>query len=900
MATQHVKILVRRGLREQLSSDVLDTGEFGFTTDTNQLFIGIDPAINEIQFDPFINAHAIIQSWLDSDDCPFPGLTVDEDLVIRHIPTTYEIDGTPISGVQAMLDAMHFFTQEIDLVGNFDVDPGDTLYQRQFVYADEEADISVLEPTKTYQIREIQPDSDDFFNNASGTIGKTFSKYDNFTVRRDYGNGTGQVPNPYAHNGSRVIEVVDTTTYTQGVVAYTEPYDSINNNKNLIVRVREGYPEFFLDNPYVDNYYHFNGNGLNKILDSDFGLHKWIDVIDFPTTVMRVWRLDADGNSAWANLEFSILRDKPGTGNVEAINDAGYAYPVSTFGDDYDYTVVSYDNNTNFYQKLSGVWNLLAGKSILTGELIISETEPAAPELGDFWVTFGYQKVWVKQKVSIIDEANYPDSIETITLNGVELDKPLVTLFDDTSLEDHVVVTKSSKVTYWHRDSDTLDWALLGAKKSETGFATINLNQEWHEMPDNVLNAYYEHTGYSPNESYYWEHAVGKNWEVKYTSYGPDGETVRYLANDGSEFHIDWYADNPGRPFLHVNWQTVDPNALDGDTLEITYHYNNDINFSDKPPVTFTNQTDTYTPPAVRSTGDELINGDYYVYTDKDISGGTNLNIFQWEPLDFQYQHNTVPVYYSDLLATVNAPEGVLLYALPYKFDNDDTSYGILELRQRDYNTSTMWYPYEYNDILSYYFTTNPIVNLAEPDFTYAYSISGRSEFSVGYLGRARRNVEVITENSFNQLFADQHLAAQESYSGFRPSLFRKIFDEHDGIFLRYNKLISSTFFVDYSLKQVTPTKTFLRVGQLRIINGYPHDIPEIKLTDENTEIWHDNLVTGDNDTIEDLDEFSNIVFETAVGEDAYGNETNDLLIIYRQNPGCTTEVSYTIKRWTM
>jgi hypothetical protein len=170
----------------------------------------------------------------------------------------------------------------------------------------------------------------------------------------------------------------------------------------------------------------------------------------------------------------------------------------------------------------------------------------------------------------------------------------------------------------------------------------------------------------------------------------------------------------------------------------------------------------------------------------------------------------------------------------------------------------------------------------------------------VGYLGRARRNVEVVTENSFNQLFADQHLSAQDSASGLRPSLFRKVFVEEDGVFLKFNKNINSVFFVDYSLKQIVGNRTFLRVGQLKIINGYPHSIPEIKLTDENTEIWHDNLPTGDADTIEDYDEFSNIVFETAVGEDQFGDETNDMLIIYRQDVGTTTEVSYTIKRWTM
>lgn len=776
MATQHVKILVRRGLREQLSSDVLDTGEFGFTTDTNQLFIGIDPAINEVQFDPFINAHAIIQSWLDSDDCPFPGLTVDEDLVIRHIPTTYEEDGTPISGVQALVDAMHFFTQEIKLVGDYNVNVGDTLFQRKFTYADDEADIDNLVAEKTYQIREINPNSDDFFNNASGTIGKTFSKYDNFTVRSDYGNGSSQVPNPHPHNGSRVVEIIDTTSHATGVVGFTEAYDSVNNSKNIIVRVREGSNQFILDNPYVDNYYHFNGNGTDSSLDSDFGLFKYVS------------------------------------------------------------------------------------------------------------------DEWVKQPVSIIDEANYPDSIDKIIYNGDELDKPLVTLMNDTSLEDHVVVTKSSKITYWKRDSEIADWKLLGSVRYELGNVELNENTTVHAVSTNVVDKYDEKSG--------------GYWKVFITENVNDNPKVTELVRDTD--YVLWL-DDTTLAAGEIRIPGIDSDAPE-DAVEIRYYYNDDFQFSNMPPEDFEIRDESVEPNVTidvdkldtRSNGDDLVEGDYYVYTDKDIFGGTNLNIFQWEPRDFNYQHNSVPVYYSDVSASANASEAVLLYAKPYTFEDSDDSVGVLELRQRDYNTSSMWSPYEYSDILSYYFSTNSIPSVSDSDLTYAYSISGRSEFSVGYLGRARRNVEVVTENSFNQLFADQHLSAQDSASGLRPSLFRKVFVEEDGVFLKYNKNLNSTFFIDYSLKQIVGNRTFLRVGTLKVINGYPHGIPEIKLTDENTEIWHDDLSTGDADTIEDYDEFSNIVFETAVGEDQFGNETNDLLIIYRQDPGSTTEVSYTIKRWTM
>jgi len=782
MATQNVKILLRRGLREQLTSDILDTGELGFTTDTNQLFIGIDPAIDEVQFDPFINAHAIIQSWLESDDCPFEGLVVDEDLVIRNIPTTYSADGSPTSGVELLLERMHFFTQTISLVGDFSVVRGDRIYQRKFVYSDTEADIENLEPGKTYKIIKLTDNNQAFFINAAGLISKTFKKHDNFTVRADY----NDVPNLHSPTGARVVEIVDTINVADAFVNVADPYNPTSNSKNIEVTLREGHNEFVLDYPFADNYYHFNGNGVDNSLDSDFGLFMY-----------------------------------------------------------------------------SG------------GE-------------------------WVKQKISIVDEANYPDYIEQVEINGVEIDKPKDTLLAIPGLETHVVVTKSSKVTYWK--NDVIEWKLLGYEKYASNNAIMFENSAIHDLPDDIVQAYLD--------------KPGGRWEVIHTqnSNAQDGESatdksVRVLTE--AEIVL-WYMDDwngdwssgtwPGYNGEPLNYGIYIPGTegdAEEDTIEVRYYYNDDFQFSNKPPTEYTNQNDTFTVVTERSNGDPLVEGDYYVYTDKDIFGGVNLNIFKWSQEISGYQHDGVPVFYSDELATANATDGVLIYALPFKFEEEYNQLGILELRQRDYDTSEFWYPYEYNDILSYYFTKNPIPNVAEPDVVYAYSIDGKSEFSVGHLGRARQNVEVLTENSFNQMFADQHLSAHHEYTGLRPSLFRKIFDDEDGIFLSYNRNICSTFFVDYSLKQTVGTKVFIRVGQLRIINGYPHGIPEIKLTDENTEIWHD-MLSGNKDDIENYDEFSNIVFETAIEIDAFGNETNNLLIIYKQDLGSNTEVSYTVKRWTM
>ena len=70
-----------------------------------------------------------------------------------------------------------------------------------------------------------------------------------------------------------------------------------------------------------------------------------------------------------------------------------------------------------------------------------------------------------------------------------------------------------------------------------------------------------------------------------------------------------------------------------------------------------------------------------------------------------------------------------------------------------------------------YYFSTQS-TGTVEP--TKATTISGASEFLGGLYGRSRKNTEVVTENSFNNMFADQHLVSQTAASGLRSSLFKK------------------------------------------------------------------------------------------------------------------------------
>jgi hypothetical protein len=164
--------------------------------------------------------------------------------------------------------------------------------------------------------------------------------------------------------------------------------------------------------------------------------------------------------------------------------------------------------------------------------------------------------------------------------------------------------------------------------------------------------------------------------------------------------------------------------------------------------------------------------------------------------------------------------------------------------------------------------------------------------FYANIFASERKNVEVLTENSFSQVYANMHLQTHTSADGKRPSLFKKELNATSGTFLKYAKTDSTSFFIDYSLKQVgtSPAITFVRVGRLQVINGaaVTPAIAQAKLTDNNTEIWQD-----DGDLIAQADEFSNIEFTSVIDGD-------NLKINYTQDANFTTEISYTVKRWTM
>jgi hypothetical protein len=167
-------------------------------------------------------------------------------------------------------------------------------------------------------------------------------------------------------------------------------------------------------------------------------------------------------------------------------------------------------------------------------------------------------------------------------------------------------------------------------------------------------------------------------------------------------------------------------------------------------------------------------------------------------------------------------------------------------------------------------------------------AITGGMDTKIGLFGNQRKNVEVLTEESKNQLFANVHLASHSASTGLRSSLFKKSLATTSGTFLKYSASGSTSFFVDYSLKQVGSTDTFVRVGTMKVINGVPQGITQVKLTDDNAEIWQD-----DGDGISESDEFSNIEFVAVI-------DGTDMKINYTQDASFSTEISYTVKRWSM
>lgn len=840
MATEYRKILLRRGLREELTADLLEPGELGYTRDTNQVFIGTERAINEIQFDPFVNAHATIQSWLDSDDCPIPGLTVDEDLVIRNIPDYHEgITGK--SGVDTILDALFFYVQVITLDGEFPVNDNDTLYQRRYITSKTDSFTTNLQKGAKYIITELNGAD---WNVIAGTTGETYAFGDIILVEEDEPDTLAILDTPIGedvpHNS--ITKAIENEAGEKSIQVVEINPDDIVAEKEYRLTIR--------------NVADADGNNIQIMGSSSDG-----------TLDSLVESMKLHANFDPAVLELSKL-DKP---NVDNTGFDEYAIQIKFLTsvhipgvllkivdvDEYTYGKVlkayEYDPVTDTTKIEVNVREL--------SYAFLAETAPNDSGYGDYDIhksKFGMFEwdgtEWVSQ------------DLEHVKHDPANSTKP-----------DYTAVLDGNKIKYYKKFAWGWEHMTIGNTITVDGIATMDSNTVTHVVPQVTLDAYnYETAG---------------TWTVTYVENKDTDEEVIHNLVHGTDYEL-WFdptATNtdPGKITIIKD--------IDGDSNEdeITVEYEypiNDFQFSKSPPETFTNTNtnppETFDALNARSDNTALQVGDVYVYTDRDFDGHLYAILSEYNVFHAKYDDFHMPVYDDDADATENAPMNVRHYVKP------STENATLSIRTRDRSDGDYWFDYFYGYSKSlFYFSTDPVKSVMEEDTANAIEVSGTNEFPAANHGRPRQNVEVLTENSMLHMFADQHLSALYSYTGKRSNLFRKTLSGTSGVFLKYHKNVCTTFFIDYSLLQEGSTDKFMRIGQLKVMNTAPlkPTDPKTKLTDENTETWYDGEVDG----IAESTEFSNIEFYSEF-------EGDHLVIKYTQKEDWETEISYTVKRWTM
>jgi hypothetical protein len=292
---------------------------------------------------------------------------------------------------------------------------------------------------------------------------------------------------------------------------------------------------------------------------------------------------------------------------------------------------------------------------------------------------------------------------------------------------------------------------------------------------------------------------------------------------------------------------------------------------------------------------------------------GSDLSSMTIEEINnyYRYDDTTLPTYRTEAIAVLNTLDYQLVYAEP---ETSEVGLATIYIKEKDQPGSNDYTLYDYsNTHRAYYYTKSLVGSPSDVDYADTTNVGFIEipEFTAPFYARSRKNLEVLTENTYNQIFADQHLSSHSHHSGKRSSLFKKTFEITEDAFLKYHYELCSTFFIDYSLKQESTVEgnLFLRTGTMKVINGYPHGVNQVKLTDESTELWQD--LNADNiaemypnplyptppavpaPPVAPELEFSNITFDVKV-------ENDELIIHFVQDATYTTEISYTIKRWSM
>ena len=741
MAT-NVKILLRRGKRAELTGQTLVSGEMGYTTDTNQLYVGTEAAVNEIRFDPFTNAHATIQSWLDSADCPVANLVIDEDLVITDIPA---------GKIDEIMTALNTYSQTI--VFNTDV--------------------------------------------ATFNLGELLTQY---KKKPTILTSPNLIPNLSSITSTFVVEgkSISVSGVTSTSLVSTLQADTDISAAKVIVTSNADVSKLIFTK--------IDGEELN---------------ITFPTT--------ADANAI--GFTQSVLSVNAGSFVV------GTSYTITSLGTDTLTTVTAgaFVIGTVYTIVSVGTTDFTAiGASANTVSTVFTATGTGTGTGTATRVASTVQQNW--------EAAGAP----AVTAAG-----------------SFVVGTTYSIVTV-----GTTDFTAFGSANNNVGTNFTATNVGIQEVG----------AGYFVAGRQYTISTIGN---TDFTLIGATANTVGLIFTASGV--------GTGTGFANYQGTGVATSVIVGTVFTATAVGQGDGT------ATYDNGANTVAAVA-----------GYSVYANGKIKSAT------------QSGGNTTVV------AEVSENSDYFRYqqegagSKPYSNAPDNSAY--------------------------FYFGTPSTANYSSlSPSVESTSVSGSTDTKIGLFGHKRMNVEVLTEESRNQLFANQHLVSHASSTGLRSDLYKKELAiteatinatacvegkqyeivsagttdftlngagystvgtrfyanattpigtgtvKQIGTFLKYPKGDSTSFFIDYSLKQTDSTNTFVRVGSLRVINGVPQGIQKTSIADENTEVWQDL----DSDTVQDANEFSNIVFNVIL-------QGNNLEINYTQTATFSSEISYTVKRWTM
>ncbi len=794
MAT-NVKILLRRGKRAELTGQTLVSGEMGYTTDTNQLYVGTEAAVNEIRFDPFTNAHATIQSWLDSADCPTPNLVIDEDLVITDIPAG-KIDG--------IMTALNTYSQSVvfnTTVATFNLGELLTQYKKK--------------PTVL---------------TSPNLIPITNSIISDFTVEGESISvgGTSITAGSFVVNTSYKINVPGTTDFTL--------IGSADNNANTVFKatgVGTGTGTAF------DS---VSSTSLLSTLQANAAIKAANVEVTSNVAVTKFIFTKIDG--AELNITFPTTADASSIGFTQSV----LSVTAGAFVKDTNYTITSLGTDT-LATVIAGAFVTGTVYTILVpGTTDFTLIGSANSTIGTVFTATGTGAgTGTATRVSSTKQANWQVAgAPAISAAG-----------------SFVVGTKYSIVS-----AGTTTFTSFGSANNNAGTIFTATNVGVQEVGAGSFIVGYQYT-------------ISTVGNTNFTLVGSLNNTV------GTIFTATGVGTGTG--FANYQGTGTATSVIVGTVFKaIAVGQGDGV-------ATYDNGVNTV---AAIAGNDVYANGKVISSTQ---SGSITTVVAEVsENSDyFKYQQEGTP-------------------AKPYANAPDNSPY--------------------------FYFGTpsTPNYSTLSPSVE-STSVTGSTDTKIGLFGHKRMNVEVLTEESRNQLFANQHLKSHASSTGLRSDLYKKELKvtqatinataavegkqyeiivagttnftlngaanstvgtrffanatvpigtgtvQQIGTFLKYDSKDSTSFFIDYSLKQTDSSNIFVRVGTLRVINGVPQAIMKTSITDENTEVWQDL----DSDSVQDANEFSNITFNAAL------NGTN-IEINYTQSATFSTEISYTVKRWTM